>query len=31
MALPDPQSAPLDDAGRSRDRAVIARIAAAER
>jgi hypothetical protein len=31
MALPDPQSASRDDDGRSRDRALIARIAAAER
>ncbi|MGZ4641886.1 MAG: hypothetical protein ACXVX8_07155, partial [Blastococcus sp.] len=31
MALPDPQSAPLDDDRRSRDRSLIARIAAAER
>jgi hypothetical protein len=31
MALTDPESTPVDDGGRSRDRAVIARIAAAER
>jgi hypothetical protein len=31
MALPDPQSASCGDDGRSRDRALIARIAAAER
>jgi hypothetical protein len=31
MALPDPQPASRDDDGRSRDRALIARIAAAER
>ena len=31
MALTDPDPTPVDDSGRSRDRAVIARIAAAER